>query len=252
MLEARNIDVSFGGLAALSDVSLTVPKDQVIGLIGPNGAGKTTMVNVLSGFQRPSRGSVVADDRSLSGLPPYRVARFGIARTFQAGRLFKRLTVLENLQAAGVGQGLSAALARRSALEALSFVGCEEHAHVAAGALSYGEERRVGIARALALAPRYALLDEPASGLNEDECGRLVDLVRAIPGAYNCGVLLIEHNMQVIMAVCQRIVVLDGGRKIAEGSGEEVRSDPAVRRAYLGDRAASVGRSPVRAAERAQ
>lgn len=233
-LEARDVHVAFGGIRALAGVNLTLTPDRVFGLIGPNGAGKTTMVNVLSGFQQPTRGSVRLGGRAVAAAGPARAARAGIGRSFQAGRLFKDLSVLENLMVAALGSGLRAGPARRRAAEVLDWLGCGGMAGQRCDSLSYGHERRVGIGRALALSPRFVLLDEPASGLNDDECDELMHLIAAVPARFGCGVLLIEHNMQVIMGACQRVHVLDGGRSLAEGTPLEIQADPDVRRAYLG------------------
>ncbi len=236
-LEARQISVAFGGISALGDVDLTLDKGEVLGLIGPNGAGKTTLVNVLSGFCPPTRGQVLLDGRIVSGLPPYKVARAGIGRCFQAARLFKDLTVAQNLEVGAVSAGLSRREARERAMDILDWIGCADKADHRCDSLSYGNERRIGIARVLAMAPAFALLDEPASGMNDAECEALMSAIADIPGRFDCGVLLIEHNMKVIMGVCHRIHVLDGGRSLAQGTPDEVQKNADVRRAYLGDKA---------------
>ncbi len=233
-LEASDIVVAFGGLTAIDGVSLGLSGGEILGLIGPNGAGKTTLVNVLTGFQQPSRGRVRLDGLDITGLPAHRVARAGLSRTFQAVRLFRDLSVSENLEAAAVGVGCSRAEARARAKVVLAWMQFEHKAEHRADSLPYGEERRVGIARALAMAPRFVLLDEPAAGLADAECDDLVALIRRMPGDHDCGVLLIEHNMRVVMGVCQRIHVIDVGRTIAEGSPEEIQRHPDVLRAYLG------------------
>ncbi|PND34321.1 ABC transporter ATP-binding protein [Achromobacter pulmonis] len=239
VLEARDVHVAFGGISALSGVNMTIRPGQVVGLIGPNGAGKTTMVNVLSGFQRPTRGTVRLAGRPVTESGPSHAARAGIARSFQAGRLFKDLTVHENLMVAALGSGLRSRSARQRAQEVLDWIGCGHMAGQRCDSLSYGYERRIGIGRALALAPSFALLDEPASGMNDAECDDLMHLIAGIPGRFGCGVLLIEHNMQVIMGACHRIHVLDGGRSLAEGSPQEIQANPEVRRAYLGRKSGS-------------
>ena len=236
-LEARAVQVTFGGIRALGGVDLTVRRGEVMGLIGPNGAGKTTLVNVFTGFQRPTAGAVLLDDRPLAGLKPRDVARAGIARSFQAARLFRDLTVRENLVVAGLGAGLTRREAQDGADDILDWIGCAPIAGLTCDGLSYGDERRISIARAMAMRPAFALLDEPASGMNETECARLMAVISALPERFDCGVLLIEHNMTVIMGVCQRIHVLDGGRSLAEDTPAEVQADPAVRRAYLGEKA---------------
>jgi branched-chain amino acid transport system ATP-binding protein len=235
-LEASDVVVTFGGLTAIDGVSLALADGEILGLIGPNGAGKTTLVNVITGFQRPTRGRVRLDGADITGLPAHRAARAGLARTFQAVRLFRDLTVAENLEAAAVGVGCSRAEARARARTVLEWVRFAHKAEQRADSLPYGEERRVGIARALAMAPKFVLLDEPAAGLADAECEDLMGLIRRMPGDHGCGVLLIEHNMRVVMGVCDRIHVIDVGRTIAEGTPAEIQRHPDVLRAYLGHR----------------
>lgn len=233
-LHARDVHVAFGGLKALKGVDLELRRGEVLGLIGPNGAGKTTMVNVLTGFQAATSGDVTLDGRSLRGLGPRNVARAGVARSFQAARLFRDLTVRQNLEVAAIGAGRKRKEARAKADELLDWIGCAGKAELAAGSLPYGDERRVGIARALALSPKFVLLDEPASGMNDQECDELMLLIARIPAKFDCGVLLIEHNMQVVMGACRRVHVLDNGKSLAEGTPAEMRANADVRRAYLG------------------
>lgn len=247
-LIARDVRVSFGGINALSDVNLTLQQGEVYGLIGPNGAGKTTMVNVLSGFQRPTQGSVQLDGADVGLRGPHQAARMGVGRTFQAGRLFKELTVLENLTVAAMSSGLGSREAKTRAGTILDWMGCSDMRARRCDSLSYGNERRIGIGRALALAPRFALLDEPASGMNDAECDALMHLIASIPREFGCGVLLIEHNMEVVMGACERVHVLDGGKSLAEGSPAEVMHNPDVRRAYLGDKAAATTSHTMKAA----
>jgi len=234
-LEAKNIHVSFGGIHALSEVDLALATGDILGLIGPNGAGKTTMVNVLTGFQRPKPGAVILDGRDVSKLSAPKMARAGIGRSFQAARLFRNLSVLENLTVAGLGIGLSKAKATEQGREILRWMSLVDQADQKASSLSYSSERRVSIARAVALRPSFLLLDEPASGMNEAECESLMEIITGLPKRVECGVLLIEHNMQVIMGVCDRVHVLDGGKSLAEGRPEEIRSNAVVLRAYLGE-----------------
>lgn len=234
---AQGVHVSFGGIAALTDVKLTLRQGEVLGLIGPNGAGKSTMVNVLSGFQKPSQGSVTLNGVDVGAKGPHIAARMGIGRTFQAGRLFRELSVGDNLAVAAMGAGLSIRKARRRASDILDWMGCEQMYFQRCDSLSYGNERRIGIARALALDPKFALLDEPASGMNDAESDALMHLIGSIPRTFGCGVLLIEHNMEVVMGACARVHVLDGGKSIAEGSPAEIMQNAEVRRAYLGDKA---------------
>lgn len=237
LLEANDIHVDFGGIKALGGVTLTLNSGDILGLIGPNGAGKTTMVNVLTGFQRPASGTFMLDGKDVSSLSASRIAKAGIARSFQAARLFRKLSVLENLTVAGLGIGLSPKAAQEQAHEILNWIGYTHSYDRSCDSLPYSDERRISIARALALQPSFVLLDEPASGMNEQECERLMQTITDIPSRFDCGVLLIEHNMQVIMRVCHRIHVLDGGKSLAEGTPLEVRQNPKVLRAYLGDSA---------------
>ncbi|MGE4064792.1 MAG: ABC transporter ATP-binding protein [Rhodospirillaceae bacterium] len=233
-LTAENVGVRFQSLAAVSEVTLTVRRGEVFGLIGPNGAGKTTLVNCLTGFQRPTSGRIVFDGHDTAGWGPDHFRKAGIARTFQAGRLFKDMSVVENVEVTGVGLGLSRREARNRGLDILDWLGLSAKAEQTAGALPYTDERRVGIARALMLSPAFVLMDEPAAGMSDVECEELMALVSAMPSLYGCGVLLIEHNMRVVMSVCARVHVLDGGRSVAEGSCAEIQNNPAVIGAYLG------------------
>jgi len=220
----------FGGVAALEDVSLTLPAGGVLGLLGPNGAGKTTMVNVMTGFAKPSSGAVLLDGKPVTGMRPEQFAQLGIVRTFQSVRLFKRMSVLQNV----LVPSFSGRSGRSAAEQALEFVGIAHLAGRMAGSLPYTQERLVGIARALALRPRFLLLDEPAAGMNEAEGAQLVELIRRIPGAFGCGLLLIEHNMPVVMAVCGDLHVLRQGRTLARGPRDEVRRNPDFISSYLG------------------
>jgi branched-chain amino acid transport system ATP-binding protein len=233
-LAARAISVRFGGLLALDGVTLNLKRGEILGLIGPNGAGKTTLVNVLSGFQRPRAGAIHVGDADCTRLSRHAFSRSGVARTFQAVRLFKDLSVSENVEVAYVAQGMRRAAARRRAREILDSLGLGARAHYPAHALSYGEERRVGLARALAADPQFLLLDEPAAGLAAAEADEVRHLIGGIRDSHGCGVLVIEHNMALVMRLCERIHVLDGGRTIAMGSADEIRTHPEVRRAYLG------------------
>ncbi|HEY7748874.1 MAG TPA: ABC transporter ATP-binding protein [Aestuariivirgaceae bacterium] len=235
-LDAIDIAVAFGGLKAIDSVSLTLKIGEVVGLIGPNGAGKTTLVNVLTGFQRPKRGRVSLAGRDMTGLSARQFARAGLVRTFQSVRLFRDLLVIENLEAAAVGSGVSRGVSRDRAKKILDWIRFEHKAHHRADSLSYGEERRVGIARALATAPKFLLLDEPAAGFSDAECDELMSLIGGIPEAFGCGVLLVDHNMRVIMGACRRIHVIDVGRTIAEGTPDEIQRHPDVIRAYLGSK----------------
>ncbi|MEZ5888020.1 MAG: branched-chain amino acid ABC transporter ATP-binding protein/permease [Paracoccaceae bacterium] len=233
-LVIRDVTVRFGGLAALENVSFSVPTGQVTGLIGPNGAGKTTLVNVICGQQRPTSGEVLLGDLCLSTRAPHDVARAGLARTFQNIRLFDRLTALENVtiaaQAAGHGRGN----AERLAMAELTRVGLSGRWNDMADAFAYGDRRRLEIARALALDPAFLLLDEPAAGMNPAETDRLITMLEGLRRERPIGILVIEHDMRLIMRLSDRMVVLNKGQKIAEGKPEEIRNDPAVIEAYIG------------------
>jgi branched-chain amino acid transport system ATP-binding protein len=233
-LVAEGVSVRFGGLMAVDDVSFRLEPGAIVGLIGPNGAGKTTLVNVLSGFQKPSVGEVRLDGRRFAGAGPDVFARAGIARTFQAVRLFKRLSVSENLEVSLVANGLSRSRARERAKTLLAEFLPGDRGAMPAAALTYGEERKVGIARALALEPRYLLLDEPAAGMAAAEVEDLRGAIVRVRAAYGCGVLVVEHNMALIFALCDRIHVLGSGRTLAVGSPDEIGASAAVREAYLG------------------
>jgi branched-chain amino acid transport system ATP-binding protein len=233
-LSAEDIGVRFHGLAAITEVSLTIRRREMFGLIVPNGAGKTTLVNCLTGFQQPTNGRVLLARNDTSGWGPDRFRKAGVARTFQAGRLFKDMTVVENVEVTGVGMGLSRRQARGYAMAMLGWLGIADKAERIAGTLPYTDERRVGIARALMLSPAFILMDEPAAGMSDSECEELMSFVSTMPSLFNCGVLIIEHNMSVIMGVSERIHVLDGGRTVAEGTPHEIQNNPVVIGAYLG------------------
>jgi len=233
-LDAHDVNVSFGGLKVIRDVSLTVKKGEILGLIGPNGAGKTTFVNVLSGFQKPNTGSVSMNSRPITTWAPELRARAGLTRTFQAVRLFKELSVLDNVQVGALARGQSRADARSSALEALEETGLSEQAEKIADTLPYGLERRVGIARALVMKPEFLMMDEPAAGLNEAEADGLMELIRKLRDKHGCGVLLVEHNMQLVYNLCERVQVLLSGKTLVQGTPREVWANDEVHQAYLG------------------
>ena len=234
-LGTDGVTVRFGGLAALEDLTLELARHEILGLIGPNGSGKSTLINVLSGFQRVAAGRVHADDRDITSRLPHDISRLGIARTFQAVRLFAGLTVLENVAAGFSGRPVGRRAARARAQEILDWIGLGDKAQSIAGTLPYGDERRVGIARALATAPAFLLLDEPAAGTNEEDIPSLMSMIARIRDEFDCGVLVVEHNMGLIMGLCSRVHVIDHGRTIAIGSPRAVQGDPEVRRAYLGE-----------------
>jgi branched-chain amino acid transport system ATP-binding protein len=234
MLAAQGVSVHFAGVRAIEDVSVVLAPREILGLVGPNGAGKTTMVNVLSGFQAPHAGGVTLNGSPVTGRSSDWLARHGVVRTFQAVRLFRKLTVSENVEAALVAVGTGRITARRKALEILNYLGIGHRARTLGDALNYGDERRVGIARALALNPAFLLLDEPAAGMNVAEAETLSDLIRKVRDDFGCGVLLIEHNMALITRTCERMQVMASGRTIATGTPAEVFENPVFRSAYLG------------------
>jgi branched-chain amino acid transport system ATP-binding protein len=254
VLDVRGVTVRFGGLTALDGASLTVAPGQVAGVIGPNGAGKTTLLNVLCGFVRPQAGSMSFDGRPLTRLRPHRLAALGIARTLQGVALFSRLTVLENVMTgatcrarAGFTPALFAlrssdrdeAALREHALDALAEVGAADLADRMPEQLSYGMRKRVSLARAIVARPRLLLLDEPASGLSEAELTELGGFIRSL--ADRASVVVVEHHMDLMMSVCDTIVVLDFGKVIASGTPDQVRNDDAVTAAYLGVDSAEYG-----------
>jgi branched-chain amino acid transport system ATP-binding protein len=236
-LRASSVSRSFEGVRALQDVSLELHRHEVVGLIGPNGAGKSTLVNVLAGLDRPTQGAVELEGRSITRWSAHRRARAGLARTFQHSRSFRHLTVRENVEVAALGVGAGPGRARRRADELLALLGVEQRASAPAGLLAHGDERRLGVARALATRPRFVLMDEPAAGLPEAEVPDFAAVVRSVRDEHDAGVLLIDHNMALVMSVCDRIQVLDQGRTLAEGTPAEVRGNLDVAAAYLGETA---------------
>ena len=240
-LRAVSITRTFEGVVALHDVDLELHRHEVVGLIGPNGAGKSTLVNVLSGFDSPTRGRVELDGLDVTDWPPYRRGRAGLARTFQHAHAFGALTVRENVEVSALGVGTSPAEARARADELLELLGLDHLEEVPAATLPHGEERKLGVARALATEPAFVLLDEPAAGLNEAEVEPFAEVVLSVRDDHDAGVLLIDHNFSFIARVCDRVQVLDEGRTIALGSPDEVRRHPRVASAYLGSSAGDEG-----------
>lgn len=248
-LRAENISVSFGGLLAVNNVSFDIPQGGIVSLIGPNGAGKTTFFNVLTGLYKPTNGNVYFGDEDITARPPHKIAAGGMARTFQNIRLFGLMTAEENVMVAmhshlkaGIistilrtpSQRREEKAAKEKARELLEFVGIGKWAEEYARNLSYGDQRRLEVARALALKPRVLLLDEPTAGMNPQESLTFIDFVYRVRDEQNVSVLLIEHDMSVVMSVSERVTVLDQGEKIAEGSPAEIKSNHRVIEAYLG------------------
>lgn len=248
LFATKSLTKKFGGVMAVSSVSLSIPEGQIVGLIGPNGAGKTTFFNVISGVLRPTSGDFYFNEQQITGLKPYQITRLGIARTFQNIRLFAGMTAFENVfvaRHARTKAGLLAAmfggkLARnedgqsfRTITDILSGLDLSDSASLPADTLSYGQQRRLEIARALATEPRLLLLDEPSAGMNTRETEELMDMIVRIRSR-GVTILLIEHDMNLVMGICEKIMVLDHGKKIAEGTPAEIRNNEEVIEAYLG------------------
>ena len=233
-LRAEGISLAFAGLRVLRDVDLTLAPGEALGLVGPNGAGKTTLVNVLSGFQRPDAGAVSLDGDRVNGWSPARLAHRGLGRTFQAALPFPHMSGLESVAVGAMGMGMGRRRAVAAAADVLARLDLLELATSPAGSLPPGSQRLLGIARALAIQPRYLLLDEPAAGLSEPEGERLVTILRDVLADFGCGILLIEHDMGIVMKLCPRVQVLDDGGTLRVGTPEEVQADPAVVESYLG------------------
>jgi branched-chain amino acid transport system ATP-binding protein len=236
LLEVKNVFRFFGGLAAIGGVSFDVRRGEILGLIGPNGAGKTTLFNVVNGFYPPSRGDVIFKGERISGMKPHRICRLGLARTFQVVKPLRRMSVLDNVIASAFLRDPSKSSAEGAALEALRFTGLYDDRDLLSKGLPLGKRKRLEIARALATRPEMLLLDESFAGLNPTELNESIGIIRAIKEK-GVTIMIIEHHMKVIMTISDRIVVLNYGEKIAEGTPEEIRNDRLVIEAYLGDAA---------------
>ncbi|KPU44067.1 lipopolysaccharide export system ATP-binding protein LptB [Oxobacter pfennigii] len=250
LLRVDNLSILFGGLKAVSEFNLTLEKNEIHGLIGPNGSGKTTCFNMLTGVYQPTTGEIKLDGKSLVGHKPYEITKMGVARTFQNIRLFKDLTVLDNVRLSyhfRAKNGLISSILRlplyykeekqieKNAMELLEIFGLHENAADLAKNLPYGKQRRLEIARALATSPRLLLLDEPAAGMNPQETMDLMETIKFVKEKFDLSVLLIEHDMKFVMNICEKIIVLDHGQTIARGVPDEIKRNPKVIEAYIGE-----------------
>ncbi len=255
LLQCNHVTIRFGGLTAVSDFNLTLGEHELVGLIGPNGAGKTTIFNMLTGVYKPSEGEIFIEGKATRDCKPYEITALSVARTFQNIRLFKDLSVLDNVKIGGhihyKYSGSSAVLhtnrfyeaegiSEEEALELLRIFNLQDRARHSAKNLAYGDQRRLEIARALAVRPKLLLLDEPAAGLNTGETIELMEKIHEIRDRFSLTILLIEHNMELVMGICERILVLNFGKTIAQGTADEIRANPVVIEAYLGEPAEAI------------
>lgn len=233
--QADQVSKSFGALRVLDNVSITINPGEVVGLLGPNGAGKSTFINILAGYEKQDGGTVTIDGHPLDGLSPSARAKFGVARTFQSGRLFSKLTVAENVALGAIGLGNSAKVAKERTQSILEILGIEKLSPYQAESISHGNARLVGLARAVAAHPEYLIMDEPAAGLNEDEAPRLIHALESVTKNIGCGMLLVEHNVKLVTDACSRVIVLATGTLIFDGDPHEALKHEEVKSAYLGN-----------------
>ena len=234
LLEVKRVSMFFGGLAAISDVSFNLEKGEILGLIGPNGAGKTTLFNVVNGFYKPTQGEVFFNDKKISGLKPHQICHLGLARTFQVVKPLQRMSVLDNVIASAFLRVKSKAQAEQIALETIKFTGLYHDRDVISKGLPLGKRKKLEISRALATQPELLLLDESFAGLNPAELDESIEIIKKIK-ARGITIMIIEHHMKVIMSICDRIVVLNYGEKIAEDTSQAIGRNPLVIEAYLGE-----------------